>query len=113
MSAQSFAHERLDVYRLSIDFISWLFEASQSLEGLLQRAHDQWLRTALKFGDAAESVQSVMLKSSTITICAPLRTSTNPRPKKGQVSIRLPNLSNTQFSCDHRLNFIALPPRSI
>ena len=46
MTAQSFDHERLDVYRLSIDYVARAFEASQSLEGLHRHARDQWLRAA-------------------------------------------------------------------
>jgi hypothetical protein len=46
MTAQSFDHERLDVDRLSIDYVARSFEASQSLEGLHRHARDQWLRAA-------------------------------------------------------------------
>ena len=46
MTVQSFDHERLDVYRLSIDYVSRSFEVSQSLEGLHRHARDQWLRAA-------------------------------------------------------------------
>jgi hypothetical protein len=34
MTAQSFDHERLDVYRLSIDYVARSYEAAQPLEGL-------------------------------------------------------------------------------
>ena len=46
MTAQSFDHERLDVYRLSIDYVTRSFEASQPLEGLYRHARDQWLHAA-------------------------------------------------------------------
>ena len=46
MTAQSFDHERLDVYRLSIDYVARSFEAAQPLEGLYRHARDQWLRAA-------------------------------------------------------------------
>ena len=46
MASQSFDHERLDVYRLSIDYVACSFEASQSLQGLHRHARDQWLRAA-------------------------------------------------------------------
>ena len=46
MSAQTFDHERLDVYRLSIDYVAQSFETSQSLSGLHRHARDQWLRAA-------------------------------------------------------------------
>ena len=45
-TTQTFDHERLDVYRLSIDYVARSFEASQSLEGLHRHARDQWLRAA-------------------------------------------------------------------
>jgi hypothetical protein len=46
MIAQSFEHERLDVFRLSIDYVARSFEAVQPLEGLYRHARDQWLRAA-------------------------------------------------------------------
>ena len=46
MTAQSFDHERHDVYRLSIDYVSRSFEASQVLEALHRHARNQWLRAA-------------------------------------------------------------------
>jgi four helix bundle protein len=46
MTVQTFDHERLDVYRLSNDYVARSFEASQSLEGLHRHARDQWLRAA-------------------------------------------------------------------
>jgi four helix bundle protein len=46
MTAQSFDHERLDVYRLSIEYVARSFDASQSLGGLHRHARDQWLRAA-------------------------------------------------------------------
>ena len=46
MIAQSFDHERLDVYRLSIDYVARSFEEVQPLEGLHRHARDQWLRAA-------------------------------------------------------------------
>jgi hypothetical protein len=35
MTVQTFDHERLDVYRLSNDYVARSFEASQSLEGYI------------------------------------------------------------------------------
>ncbi len=46
MTGQTFDHERLDVYRLSISYVSRSFDASQSLGGLHRHARDQWLRAA-------------------------------------------------------------------
>ena len=41
-----FDHDRLDVYRLSIDYVSAAFDTSKSLSGLHRHARDQWLRAA-------------------------------------------------------------------
>jgi four helix bundle protein len=49
MTEQSFDHEGLDVYRLSIDYVARSFEAAQSLKGLYRHACDQWLRAAQSF----------------------------------------------------------------
>ncbi len=46
MIVQSFDHERLDVYRLLIDYVARSFEAAQLLEGLHRHARDQWLRAS-------------------------------------------------------------------
>ncbi len=46
MTAQSFDHERLVVYRLWIDYVARSFEAAQALEGLHRHARDLWLRAA-------------------------------------------------------------------
>jgi len=46
MTDQSFDHDRLDVYRLSIDYVARSCEASQSLERLHRHARDPWFRAA-------------------------------------------------------------------
>jgi four helix bundle protein len=46
MIAQSFDHEQLDVYRLSIDYVARSFEEVQPLKGLHRHARDQWVRAA-------------------------------------------------------------------
>ncbi|MFN7735173.1 MAG: four helix bundle protein, partial [Pirellula sp.] len=46
MTDHFFDHDRLDVYRLSIDYVAKAFATSQSLEGLHRHARDQWLRAA-------------------------------------------------------------------
>ena len=46
MTEPIFDHERLDVYRLSIEYVANAFEASRSLSGLHRHACDQWLRAA-------------------------------------------------------------------
>ena len=46
MSEPIFDHERLDVYRLSIEYVATSFRVAKSLNGSLRHARDQWLRAA-------------------------------------------------------------------
>ena len=39
-------HERLDVYRLAIDYVAWVYEKALALEGVHRAARDQWLRAS-------------------------------------------------------------------
>jgi four helix bundle protein len=39
-------HEKLDVYRLSISYVAWVYEKSDSLTGNHRHARDQWLRAS-------------------------------------------------------------------
>ena len=41
-----FDHERLDVYRLSIDYVAFSYQIARSLKGVNRHARDQWLRAA-------------------------------------------------------------------
>ena len=41
-----FDHERLDVYRLAIDYVASSFRVAKSLSGTERHARDQWLRAA-------------------------------------------------------------------
>ena len=41
-----FDHDRLDVYRLSIEYVANAFDTSRLLAGLHRHARDQWLRAA-------------------------------------------------------------------
>jgi len=42
----SLGHEKLDVYRLSIDYVTWVFKQSEVLKGCHRHARDQWLRAS-------------------------------------------------------------------
>jgi len=42
----AFGHENLDVYRLSIDYVAWVYEKANSLNGVHRPARDQWLRAS-------------------------------------------------------------------
>jgi len=39
-------HEKLDVYRLAIGCVAWVFERSEKLNGVHRHARDQWLRAS-------------------------------------------------------------------
>ena len=42
----SLGHEKLDVYRLAITYVAWVFKQSESLNGIYRHARDQWLRAS-------------------------------------------------------------------
>ncbi|WP_146594691.1 four helix bundle protein [Novipirellula galeiformis] len=46
MTEPIFDHDRLDVYRLSIDYVASSFAIAKELNGLHRHARDQWLRAA-------------------------------------------------------------------
>ena len=46
MTEPTFDHEKLDVYRLSIDYVSFSFQIAKQLSGANRHARDQWLRAA-------------------------------------------------------------------
>ena len=39
-------HEKLDVYRLSIEYVAWVYEKAGSLTSVHRPARDQWLRAS-------------------------------------------------------------------
>ncbi len=46
MDEITFDHERLDVYRLSIDYVAFSYRLAKDLGGIHRPARDQWLRAA-------------------------------------------------------------------
>ena len=46
MTEPIFDHERLDVYRLAIEYVSSTYRIAKSLNGPERHARDQWLRAA-------------------------------------------------------------------
>ena len=46
MTEYQFDHDRLEVYRLSIQYVADAFDTSCLLVGLHRHARDQWLRAA-------------------------------------------------------------------
>jgi four helix bundle protein len=39
-------HEKLDVYRLSMGYVAWVYEKAERLTGVHRPARDQWLRAS-------------------------------------------------------------------
>ncbi len=39
-------HEKLDVYRLAIGYVAWVYEKAGDLSGIHRSARDQWLRAS-------------------------------------------------------------------
>ena len=39
-------HEKLDVYRLSIGYVAWVYKKAGGLKGVHRHARDQWLRAS-------------------------------------------------------------------
>ena len=46
MAEPTFDHERLDVYRLSIEYVASSYSITTTLGGINRQARDQWLRAA-------------------------------------------------------------------
>ncbi len=46
MNEPIFDHERLDVYRLSIEYVAFSYRIAKSITGMNRPARDQWLRAA-------------------------------------------------------------------
>ena len=42
----SIGHEKLDVYRLSIRYVAWVYTCAGTLDGIHRHARDQWLRAS-------------------------------------------------------------------
>ncbi len=42
----SLGHEKLDVYQLAINYVAWVFQHAESLNGVHRHARDQWLRAS-------------------------------------------------------------------
>ena len=46
MNGPIFDHEKLDVYRLAIDYVAFSYQIAKTLAGINRPARDQWLRAA-------------------------------------------------------------------
>ncbi len=50
MTEYLFDHDRLDVYRLSIEYVANAFDTPRLLSGFHRHARDQWLRVGPTVG---------------------------------------------------------------
>jgi hypothetical protein len=62
MTEHFFDHDRLDVYRLSIEYVANAFDTSRSLEGLHRHARDHRASTIIQ---SITSTSTAMLSTST------------------------------------------------
>ncbi|MCA9263803.1 MAG: four helix bundle protein, partial [Planctomycetales bacterium] len=46
MASPTFDHEKLDVYRLAIEYVGQTFQFAVTLSGIHRHTRDQWLRAA-------------------------------------------------------------------
>ncbi len=46
MTEPTFDHEKLDVYKLSIEYVAFSYQIAKTLSGVHRHARDQWLRAA-------------------------------------------------------------------
>ena len=66
-------HEKLDVYRLSIAYIAWVYEKADSLTGVHRPARGQWLRASQSIrlniaeGDGKTAEASLSMSSRPLT----------------------------------------------
>ncbi len=44
--SMALGHEKLDVYRLSISYVAWVYQESAGLTGIYRYLRDQWLRAS-------------------------------------------------------------------
>ena len=42
----SFGHEKLDVYRIALNYVAWVYQKAATLKGIHRPARDQWLRAS-------------------------------------------------------------------
>ncbi len=76
-----FDHDKLDVYRLAIEYVADSFEIAKELSGLHRHARDQWLRAAQSIplniaeGNGQRSMKD---RADTSTLLAAHRWSASP-----------------------------------
>ncbi|MCA9135023.1 MAG: four helix bundle protein, partial [Planctomycetales bacterium] len=74
MTEPTFDHERLDVYRLSIEYVAFSYRIAKNLRGIHRPARDQWLRAAQSIplniarGNGKQSLTHTLM--AVVCICA-------------------------------------------
>ena len=80
MAEPTFDHERLGVYRLSIEYVAFSYKIAKSLGGTDRQARDQWPRSARSIPlTIAEGNGKQSLKDK----------KTNPRSTRGSNRVRV------------------------
>jgi len=84
MAEPTFDHERLDVYRLSIDYVAFSYRIAKSLSGIHRPAREQWLR-------AAQSIAlNIGLETNRIDAHSADPTNRSGKRRSNRVRVRVP-----------------------
>jgi hypothetical protein len=83
-------HEKLDVSRLSIDYVAWVYEKADSLNGVQRPARDQWLRCSAVSAEEATKFERIKRSTASIPIpiAIPIPKKENPNRKTGFQPLR-------------------------
>jgi len=77
MTEPIFDHDRLDVYRLAVQYPAESFRVAKGLSGLHRHARDQWLRATAWANRKPSTVSWSMTSTSTASLSTSTSTSTN------------------------------------
>ena len=128
MAEPTFDHERLDVYRLAIDYVAFSYRIARTLGGVNRQARDQWLRAAqsiplniaegngkqsLKdknrfFESARGSALECAAIHDVLRVCAAIEDDSNGRGKsdlKRIVSMLTRLIQRPQTASEHRIEY--------
>ena len=83
-------HERLDVYRLAIEYVAWVYGKAETLRGIHRPARDQWLRASqsipLNIAEGAAASREILPPTGSrkpisipIAISIPMKSNPNKR----------------------------------
>ena len=107
MPQPTFTHERLDVYRLSIDYVAFSYQIAKSPGGTNRQASDQWLRAAQSIPLNIADGNGKRNRSQ-----PPHQAESNPRPREA-VSQASPRTSASDGTSPSGSVGFALPRRSL